>query len=211
MKKYLFIIFLILFNINVYADENPTLYFFFSTGCSHCTDAIESLNEIVGTYEDDFNLVIYDISAESNSELYYYAVEYFDLSNYVPLFVVGEYSSIGYTEEVLTEAYSAGSDTDYNDVLIDMIEKNSDSYIAYTLEEACEVKGITYNDTSDSSENNEEVFEENIEVNDSEEDVDLTEEESLSEQEEDSFNYRTTILVIILICSFAYLLFKKEN
>lgn len=224
MKKIIFILLiciLCLTHENVQAAENTTLYFFMSTTCSHCTAALESLNDLKGEYDDQFDIVIFDIDLNDNYELYKYVVELYDLGYYVPLFLVGEdYASVGYGEDVLKAAVDAASDSSYTDILEDMISENLSSYTAYSLKVACEKKGITYYDEADEQTDDveDEVFEEEIEK-DSEEEMDVESEENVevyvmeeandeSSSLNENFNYYTVFIGLGLVGIFAIVIFK---
>lgn len=201
MKKLLYLVFIfIVLCTNVSASEKPTLYFFMSTGCGYCTNAIEELNNLEGMYNDVFEIVIYDVNLDENYSLYTYAADLFELDYYIPMFVVGDdFAQIGYSEEILTNAVDQATNSNYTDVLASIIKENSDIYTSYTLKEACEVKEITYYNSED-----EEVFDEENIIYEQVEIIDETNDDSLDE----NFNYITIVVGTVLIGAFALVIFK---
>lgn len=154
--KFLVVTFLVMMiNVNVYADTLPEItrdepikiYFFWADYCGACSSAIEGINSLGDKYDDYFELVTYEVQTGNNNSLYSQMVNYFDQSSSIPLFVIGsEYSKLGYsdTDELVTAALDAYQDENYHDLVGETISNDGNIYQMYTLEEACDIKGITY-------------------------------------------------------------------
>lgn len=155
-----------LININVYADSLPEItrdepikvYFFWADYCGACSSAIEGINSLGDKYDDYFELITYEVQTGNNNALYSQMVTHFDQSSSIPLFVIGsEYSALGFsdTDSLVEAALEAYQDEDYYDFVAETISNDGNIYQMYTLEEACEIKGITYyNETEEVNKSN---------------------------------------------------------
>ncbi len=196
MRKFIYSIILLLSFASVSASEKPTLYFFMSMGCGHCTNAVETLNNLNGKYEDDFDIVVFDVNEYDNGQLYNFVIDKFMLGAYVPVFVVGDdYAVTGYSEEVLNKAINASNNENYTDIIGEKLNSKDNNYVGYSLKVACEKKGITYY----SDEVKQEV------IGEKQEEKAFFEEK---EKKQNSFNYSSVFLGLAVVIIFAIIVFK---
>lgn len=145
MKKIIYILIIFFFTTSVSGAEKSTLYFFMSTSCSHCTDALETLNDLEGKYDEYFDIIIFDVNLDDNYLIYEQIIEKYEFEYYVPLFVVGdEYAVIGYSDEALSKAIEITGSETYTDYVESLLENTDGVFTTYSLKEACEAKGINY-------------------------------------------------------------------
>lgn len=210
MKKIIFLCLLCFSCTKVLGAEKSTLYFFMSSNCVYCTNALETLNNLQGAYDDDFDIVIFDIDLYDNYELYEYVADLFEEDYYIPLFVVGDdFSNVGYSDTVIIEAINAASDDEYNDLIDEIILNSTSNYSAYSLKVACEKKSITYyEDESYSSEIYEVKVTEEVEVDDESEEYVMEDVTEIEKVVSDDFNYFTVIWGLVFIAIFAIFIFK---
>lgn len=95
-------------------DDQITIYLFWWTGCGHCHNELEYLNEILGEYKDKIKLRAYEIQNSDNSELRKKVGDYFNVNGSgVPLLIVGENTFYGFPDEY-KEKIKTAIDNEYS-------------------------------------------------------------------------------------------------
>ena len=140
--------------------EKVTVYLFRSSTCQHCHDFLTYFAENYYKYQDYFEIVSYEVSADGNADLMYDVKDYFEETalGSIPYIVIGDYDQLGFgntdaaREEIITQARNAYQDDSYEDVVAPIIAESDYSLTAETLEEACQSSNIRYSDGETSEE-----------------------------------------------------------
>lgn len=128
MKKIIVFLVTFLFIGTVNAEEKPRLYLFVSDTCGYCSIAVDSITESYEEYSDVFDVVLINIAEAENISLYYQTADLFSASYAVPLIVVGNEHSVGYSDAVIEMAINAASDEEYEDVIRSFISNSANVY-----------------------------------------------------------------------------------
>ncbi len=136
MKKLLFLLLLILFPLNVFAENEINIYFFHADGCSNCEVMDTCLNNLKDKYV--FNVIKYQVrDNEENTEIMNKVKKGLSEKNLtgVPFIAIGNkyvYGGSEYKCKDLEDIISDYSTGDYVDIIPSII---NDNYVKETEEE----------------------------------------------------------------------------
>ena len=146
--------------------EKVKIYLFWASWCPHCHDFIEYFADKYQDYEDQFEIVTYQVNVgddntpnEVNSVLMsYVGAELGREGSGIPLIIVGEWYQSGFGSDgsnIIENALAARTDKNYKDVVASVISKNNLDSDPQPFSKAIEIAtGETETETPEEPKNN---------------------------------------------------------